>query len=74
MGLKLKSKDIVNVTQYVTDKKGRKVAAILDMNELLRIQELLEDSSDLKAIEDRISEPAADYEVNSRKRKARLHV
>ena len=74
MGLKLKSKDIVNVTQYVTDKKGRKVAAILDMNELLRIQELLEDSSDLKTIEDRISEPAADYEVYSRKRKARLNV
>lgn len=44
------------------------------MNELLRIKELLEDSYDLKAIEDRISEPAADYEAYSRKRKARLNV
>ncbi|OGL42901.1 MAG: hypothetical protein A2W05_07600 [Candidatus Schekmanbacteria bacterium RBG_16_38_10] len=71
---KSKKKDIVAVKQYVTDKKGHKVAAILDMNELSRIKELIEDLSDLKAIEDRISEVSEDYEAYSRKRKSRLHV
>ena len=70
----LKQKDIINVKQYVTDKKGHKVAAILDIEELTRIKELLEDLWDLKAIEDRIAEPEGDYEAYSRKRKSRLHV
>lgn len=41
----IKEKDIVTVTQYVTDKKGQKVAAILDIKELNRIERLLEDLS-----------------------------
>jgi hypothetical protein len=72
MATKLKQKDIVKVKQYVTDKKGHKVAAILDMDELTRVEKLLEDLSDLKAIEDRIAEPEEDYEAYSRKRKPRL--
>ncbi len=74
MSTGLKQKDIIDVKQYVTDKKGHKVAAILDIEELTRIKELLEDLSDLKAIEDRIAEPEEDYEAYSRKRKSRLHV
>ena len=74
MATKLKQKDIVKVKQYVTDKKGHKVAAILDMEELNRVEKLLEDLSDLKAIEDRIAEPEEDYEAYSRKRKTRLNV
>jgi len=70
----LKQKDIINVKQYVTDKKGHKVAAILDIEELTRIKELLEDLSDLKAIEDRIAEPEEAYEAYNRKRKSRSHV
>ena len=70
----LKQKDIINVKQYVTDKKGHKVAAILDIEELTRIKELLEDLSDLKAIEDRIAEPEEAYKAYSRKRKSRSHV
>jgi len=70
----LKQKDMISVKQYVTDEKGHKVAAILDIKELARIKKLLEDLSDLKAIEDRIAEPSEDYEAYSRKRKARLHV
>ena len=70
----LKQKDIINVKQYVTDKKGHKVAAILEIEELTRIKELLEDLSDLKAIEDRIAEPEEAYEAYSRKRKSRSHV
>lgn len=74
MSTGLKQKDIIDVKQYVTDKKGHKVAAILDIEELTRIKELLEDLSDLKAIEDRITEPEENYEAYSRKRKSRLHV
>jgi len=74
MATGLKQKDIINVKQYITDKKGHKVAAILEIEELARIKELLEDLSDLKVIEDRIAEPEEDYEAYSRKRKSRLHV
>lgn len=74
MATGLKQKDIINVKQYITDKKGHKVAAILEIEELARIKELLEDFSDLKAIEERIAEPEEDYEAYSRKRKSRLHV
>jgi len=71
---KLKQKNIVTIKQYITDEKGHKVAAILDIKELARVKELLEDFLDLKAIEDRIAEPSEDYEAYSRKRKSRLHV
>ncbi len=74
MATGLKHKDIVDVKQYVTDKKGHKVAAILDIKELARVKDLLEDLSDLKAIKDRIAEPEEDYESYSRRRKSRLHV
>ena len=74
MATGLKQKDIINVKQYITDKKGHKVAAILEIEELARIKELLEDLSDLKVIEDRIAETEEDYEAYSRKRKSRLHV
>ncbi|MDI6728111.1 MAG: hypothetical protein QMD44_04185 [Thermodesulfovibrionales bacterium] len=74
MSTALKQKDVINVKQYVTDKKGHKVAAILDIKELARITDLLEDLSDLKTIEDRVSEPSEDYEAYSRKRKSRLHI
>jgi hypothetical protein len=67
-------KAAVNVKQYVTDRKGQKVAAILDMEELERVEEMLEDLSDLKAIEERKGEPVEDYEAYSRKRKSRLNV
>jgi hypothetical protein len=34
--------DLINVRQYVTDKEGHKVAAIIDMDELDRLETLLE--------------------------------
>jgi len=69
-----KKKNTITVKQYVTDEKGHKVAAIVDIKELARITDLLEDLSDLKTIEDRVSEPSEDYEAYSRKRKSCLHV
>ena len=74
MSTALKQKEMISIKQYVTDEKGHKVAAILDIEELARIKDLLEDLSDLKMIEDRISEPSEDYETYSRKRKSHLHV
>lgn len=69
-----KQKEQIKVSRFVTDKKGRKVAAIIDIKELNRIVEMMEDSSDLKAINDRVAEPAEDYEAYSRKRKAHQRV
>ncbi len=68
----LKQKDVIKIKQYVTDKSGHKIAAILDIEEIKRLEELLEDVADLKVIEDRIKEPVEDYEAYSRKRKSRL--
>jgi hypothetical protein len=69
-----KNSEIINVKQYVTNKKGNKVAAILEIKELDRLRELLEDLSDLKTIELRAGEKTIDYETYSRKRKSSLHV
>lgn len=63
--------DPIKVKQYITDAKGHKVAAVIAIKELDRIEELLEDLSDLKAIKDRIAEPVEDYAVYSRRRKSR---
>ena len=71
---KVKQKDRIKVDRFVTDKKGRTIAAIIDIRELNRVEEMLEDVSDLKAINDRVSEPAEDYEAYSRKRRARKRV
>jgi SepF-like predicted cell division protein (DUF552 family) len=74
MSITSKQKDVVDIKQYITDENGHKVAVILDIKELSRVKELLEDLSDLKAIEDRIAESSEDYEAYSRKRKPRRHV
>jgi hypothetical protein len=66
--------DHIRVKQYITDTKGQKVGAVLDIKELARINDLIEDLLDLKTIEDRVAEPSSDYEAYSRKRKSRLHV
>jgi hypothetical protein len=66
--------DSIRVKQYITDDKGHKVAAVIDVKELDRIEELIEDLSDIKAIRDRIAEPAEDYEAYSCCRKARRRV
>lgn len=68
-----KPKEVVHVRQYVTDAKGHKTAAILDMKELARVQEMLEDLADLKAIEERVCEKEESYEAYSRKRKSSIH-
>ena len=70
----VKQKDHIKIERFVTDKKGRKVAAIIGIKELSRIEEIIEDALDLKTINDRVAEPVEDYETYSRKRKAHQRV
>lgn len=42
----VKQKAHIKIERFVTDKKGRKVAAIIGIKELNRIEELMEDASD----------------------------
>ena len=64
----------IKVREYVTDKTGHKVAAVIDMKELSRLEGLLEDLYDLKVMEDRIAEPEEEYEAFSKKRRSPLRV
>ncbi len=66
--------DQIKVKQYIIDAKVQKVAAVLDIGEFARVNDLIEDLIYLKTIGDRVAEPAEDYEAYSRKRKSRLHV
>ncbi len=67
-----KQEAIIKIKQFVKDKKGQKIGAVLDMDELARVKELLGELMDLKSVEDRVNEPEEDYDSYSRKRKSRL--
>lgn len=62
----------VKVTQFIIDDHGRKEAALTEIVELNRLEELFEDLSDIKSIEDRKKEPNEDYETYNNKRKSPL--
>lgn len=49
--------NLIQVKQYITDKEGHKVAAIIEIDELERLKEMLKDLPDLNVIEDRKNEP-----------------
>ncbi|KJU85356.1 hypothetical protein MBAV_002450, partial [Candidatus Magnetobacterium bavaricum] len=61
------------ITQYVTDGQGLRVAAIVDIAELRRVEELIEDLHDLRIIAERKDKPTLDYEEYSARRKARIN-
>ncbi|MBF0473795.1 MAG: hypothetical protein HQK91_04600 [Nitrospirae bacterium] len=64
----------MNIQQYITDKEGHKISAIIDIEELNRLDELIEDLSDLKAIDERIDEPVEDFKTYIKNRKTSLSV
>ncbi|MEK6590915.1 MAG: hypothetical protein AABZ11_09585 [Nitrospinota bacterium] len=64
--------DLIKVKHYLTDSEGHTVAAVIDLEELHRLEELIEDLSDLKVIEDREGEPTEDYETYSSLRKSHI--
>lgn len=41
--------DTIKINQFITDKNGHKVAAIIEIGELKRLKEIIEDLSDIKA-------------------------
>lgn len=66
--------NLIKIKQYIIDSKGQKIAAILDIEELKRLEELIEDLADLRTIEERKNETEEDYEAYSNKRKSQLNV
>lgn len=62
-------KDLIKVKQFVTDSEGHKVAAIIEIDELKRLEELIEDMADIKAIEDRKNEPGEIVKMIAKKAK-----
>ncbi len=62
-------KDLIKVKQFVTNSEGLRVAAIIELEELKRLEELIEDMSDLKAIEDRKNEPGEVVKMIAKKAK-----
>jgi hypothetical protein len=74
MPTKVKEKKTIAVKRFITDEKGKKLSAIIDIKELERMKELLEDIEDLRVIEERKDEPVADFEEYLRKRKTRSRV
>ncbi len=74
MGAGTSRKQKIKVKEYVTDKAGHKVAAVIDIKELSRLEGLLEDLYDLKVMDDRIAEPEEEYEAYSKKRRTSFRV
>ncbi len=66
--------DLIKINQYITDDKGHKVAAVIEIEELKRLEEVIEYLSDMKSIEDRKNETGEDYETYSNKRMSQLNV
>lgn len=64
--------NLIKIKQYIIDSKGQKIAAILDIEELKRLEKLIEDLADLRTIEERKNETEEDYEAYSNKRKSQL--
>ncbi|MBF0338792.1 MAG: hypothetical protein HQL05_13300 [Nitrospirae bacterium] len=52
---------LIRVTQYVTDGQGLRIAAIVDIEELRRVEELIEDLHALRIIAERKDKPTLDY-------------
>lgn len=41
--------DTIKINQFITDKKGHKVAVIIEIEELKRLKEIIENLSDIQA-------------------------
>ncbi|MCF6159091.1 MAG: hypothetical protein E3K32_11110 [wastewater metagenome] len=73
--------DFIKIKQYIIDVEGQTVAAIIDVEELKRLEqlirdinEIIEDISSISAVEERKNEPEEDYKAYSDKRKSQLNV
>lgn len=62
--------DTIKINQFITDKKGHKVAAIIEIEELKRLKEIIEDLSDIKAFKGKKSESKEAFKMPVKKAKA----
>lgn len=60
----------VKVKQYIIDDHGRKIAAIIEIEELNRLKEIIEDLSDIKAFKGKKSESKEAFKISVKKAKA----
>ncbi|MBF0606762.1 MAG: hypothetical protein SFH39_12870 [Candidatus Magnetobacterium sp. LHC-1] len=66
--------DFLQIKGYITDNQGNKISAIVDIEELRRVGELIEDHYCMRILAERKDEPTEDYEEYSAKRRAEFNV
>jgi len=62
--------DTIKINQFITDKKGHKVAAIIEIGELKRLKEIIEDLSDITAFKGKKNESKEVFKIPVKKAKA----
>lgn len=71
MSTALKQKnDIIKINQYITDNKGYKIAAIIKIEELERLKEIIKDFSDIMAFKSKKKESKETFKIPGKKPKA----
>ncbi|MBF0536977.1 MAG: hypothetical protein HQL03_01855 [Nitrospirae bacterium] len=64
----------MKIKGYITDSQGHKISAIVDVDELRRIEELIEDHYCMRILAERKDEPTEDFEEYLKEREAKEHV
>ena len=71
MSITLKQEnDTIKINQFITDKKGHKVAAIIEIGELKRLKEIIEDLSDMNILKGKKSESKEAFKIPAKRAKA----
>lgn len=60
----------IKINQFITDKKGHKVAAIIEIGELKRLKEIIEDLSDINILRGKKNESKKAFKIPVIKAKA----
>ena len=62
--------DTIKINQFITDKNGHKVAAIIEIGELKRLKEIIEYLSEIKAFKGKINVLKESFKMPSKRTKA----
>ncbi|MBF0337385.1 MAG: hypothetical protein HQL05_06090 [Nitrospirae bacterium] len=65
--------DFLQIKGYITDSQGNKISAIVDIEELRRVGELIEYHYCMRILAERKDEPTYDFEEYSEKRRAEFN-
>ncbi|NUO10464.1 MAG: hypothetical protein HUU08_17715 [Candidatus Brocadia sp.] len=60
----------IKINQYITDNKGHKIAAIIEIEELKRLKEIIEDFCDIMAFKGKKKESKEAFKIPVKKPKA----